>query len=123
MPMPGQGTPLPDFLEVKGEWIIENHLFLYTDGSQNPSAPRLTVGASRRDGLPCIGFDARQLAAALGVDSVFIFAANRDQTLIYLGTASIPPGHGGVAATAYGFRIGERVGQLTVEHYEHEGSA
>jgi hypothetical protein len=43
--------------------------------------------------------------------------------LIYLGTAKIPPVHGGVSATAYGFRLADKEGYLTVEISDHEGTA
>jgi hypothetical protein len=122
----GQGTPLPEFLKCDGEWVLEGYVYLYysdTTQSQSGLAPRFTVGASRHDGARCIGFDVAQLAAELGVDSATVLAANHDHTLIYLGTASVPPTHGGTTATAHGFRIGDRKGFLTVERNDREGTA
>jgi hypothetical protein len=122
----GQGTPLPDFLQCEGEWIVEGHLYLYySDTTQvlDGAAPRFTVSAQRHDEQPCIGFDAEQLAVALTTDKDVIIAANRNRTLIYLGVADVPPVHGGHSATAYGFRLGDKEGYLTVEHDYREGTA
>lgn len=79
--------------------------------------------AARKDGDACVGFDAVQIAAALGVDVATVVEANKDGTLICLGTAVVPPSHGGRTATEYGFRLGDRQGSLTVEIDQQEGSA
>jgi hypothetical protein len=123
--LPGQGTPTPDFLGCTGDWILKDHLFIYYWGGSNVrggSAPRFTISAIRTDGQRCIGFDAEQLAAALGTDSATVIAANRDGTLVYLGVATVDPTHGGQTAKAYGFRLGDREVSLTVEINEKEGT-
>jgi hypothetical protein len=118
----GQGKPLPPFLKLDGEWIIEGFLFLYHSESENISAGTFTRQAERNDGQPCIGFNAAQVAAVLGVDVKALMKANRNRTLILLGTATVSPEHGGASATAYGFKIGDKQGYVTIESY-NEGRA
>jgi hypothetical protein len=120
--MPGQGKPLPQFLKLDGEWIVEGFLFLYHSESENVSAGTFTRQAERHDGQPCIGFNSAQVAAALGIDVNTLMEANRNHTLIPLGTAAMPPEHGGASATAYGFQIGDKQGYVTIEKY-NEGRA
>jgi len=118
----GQGKPLPPFLKLDGEWIIEGFMFLYHSDSENISAGMFTRRAERHDGQLCIGFNAAQIAGALGVDVKAVIEANQNHTLVSLGTAAVPPERGGEAATAYGFKIGDKQGYVTVEHY-NEGRA
>ena len=105
----GQGKPLPSFMELSGEWIVEGFIFLYHSDSERAPAATFTRHAERHDGQLCIGFDSSQLAAALGVDVETVVRANQNQTLVVCGTAAVPPTHGGVSATAYGFRIATHV--------------
>jgi len=118
----GQGKPLPPFLKLDGEWIVEGFLFLYHSNSENVSAGTFTRQAERHDGQLCIGFNSAQIAGALGVDVKVVIEANQNQTLVPLGTAMVPPERGGAAATAYGFKIGDKEGYVTVERY-NEGRA
>jgi hypothetical protein len=118
----GQGKPLPPFLKLDGEWIVESFMFFYHSDSEDASAGTFTRQAERHDGQLCIGFNAAQLAAALGVDVKTLMEANRNQTLVPLGIATAQPEHGGASATAYGFKIGEKQGYITVERY-NEGNA
>jgi hypothetical protein len=118
----GQGMPLPPFLKLDGEWIVEGFMFLYHLDAENTSAGTFTRQAERHDGQLCIGFNVAQIAAALRVDVRTVIEANQDQTLVPLGTASVPPERGGAAATAYGFKIGDKQGFVTVERY-NEGHA
>src|SRR4051794_13143743 len=123
MPLaPGQGKPLPDFLNLSGEWIIEGLVFLYyrDEQSQTGTAPRFTRHAERHDGRPCIGFDVAQLAAAFDVDVDVLLAANRDGSLVCRGTAQSTPTHGGTRATTYAFQIGDRNEYLTIETNDNE---
>jgi hypothetical protein len=113
---------LPPFLKLDGEWIVEGFLFMYHSDSENISAGTFTRQAERHDGQLCIGFNAAQIAGALGVDVETVVQANQNQTLVPLGTASVQPEHAGAAATAYGFKIGDKEGYLTVERY-NEGRA
>jgi hypothetical protein len=123
--MRGQGTPLPDSLQCEGAWVVEDYLYLYWgsggDVRAGPTA-QFSVGAWYQ-GNPCVGLDADQLAGALRVDRTTLIAANRDWSLIFLGTANMPPRHGGLRATAYGFRLGDREDYLTIETNPHEGTA
>jgi hypothetical protein len=122
---PGQGKPLPDFLECPGEWVIEGLVYLYylDAESEGGTAPRFTRSAVRHDGRPCIGFAVSQLAAAFDLPVAIVLAANRDGTLICRGTAETTPTHGGNSATTYAFQIGERHAYLTVEISDDEGMA
>ena len=119
-------TPLPAVIQEarqRGEkWCRSCRFFqpfadFGTDVSRSDS-----VGAWYQ-GNPCVGLDADQLAGALRVDRTTLIAANRDWSLIFLGTANMPPRHGGLRATAYGFRLGDREDYLTIETNPHEGTA
>ena len=116
----GQGKPLPPFLQIDGEWIIENHVFLYH--SDNSSSGALTRIAETT-GAPAIGFDVAQLAAEFEVDVPTIIAANRNHTLAFRGTQKIAPTHGGDSAIAYWFGLGNVRKFLTIERYHNEGTA
>lgn len=121
--MQGQGKPLPSFMEVDGQWILENHLYICRS---NPGSVRkviLTPGAQRHDGTYAVGFAADQLAAALGITVDELFKANESGALIFLGVANVLPQHGGSRAHAYGFRIGSVENFLTVETSQSEGAA
>ena len=123
---PGQGKPLPDFLKRRGEWVIEGFVFLYHEEGEQAeagTAPRFTIGASRHDGQPCVGFDVAQLAAAFDLDVATVLAANHDGTLVCRGTAKTQPTHGGASATTYAFQIGDRNVYLTVETNAENGTA
>src|SRR5579863_2873727 len=119
----GQGKPLPSFMKLDGEWIVEGFMFLYHSKSEQAPAATFTRQAERHDGQLCVGFDSSQLAAALGVDVETLLRANQNQTLIVLGTTAVPPNHGGASATAYGFQIGEKQGSLVIESEQQEGHA
>lgn len=118
----GQGKPLPIFLEADGEWIVEGYIFLYHSG-EGASAAKFTMQAARHDGELCVGFDLSQLAAAIGVDIETLVTANQNGTLVLLGTADVPPIHGGASAKEYGFRIGDKQGSLTIETDQQSGQA
>jgi len=120
MMMPGQGKPLPDFLQCNGEWVFEGRLFIY-HADETPSIS-MTMGAERHDGEPCIGIPSDRLAAELGVSNDELIEANKAGLLEYLGEAQVPSLHGGLSATAYGFRLGEMRGMVTVE-ISQEGQA
>jgi hypothetical protein len=118
---PGQGKRLPKFTQLDGEWIIENYLFLYY--SDQPSKATFTRVLETTDGNLAVGFDAAQLASELGVDVTTIIEANRNHTLMFTGTRSVAPSHGGLSATAYRFMIPGHWGTLTVEIDQQEGTA
>jgi hypothetical protein len=123
--MKGQGTALPKFLQCEGDWIAEGYLYLHwgISGNAIPGATGQFTFGARYHGEPCVGIDASQLAAALEVDRATIIAANRDCSLVFLGTAEVPPTHGGLQATAFGFRLGDRESYLTIETNPHQGTA
>jgi len=99
--MPGQGKPLPEFMQLAGEWIVENQVFLHHAGTE--AGPDFTRGAEREDGSFAVGFGASQLAAAFALQPADIMEANRTGTLIFAGTAEVPPGHGGSRAMGHFF--------------------
>ncbi len=119
----GQGKPLPSFMRLDGEWIVEGFMFLYHSRSGRAPSATFTMHAERHDGQLCVGFDSAQLAVALGVDIETVVKANQNQTLIVLGTATVPPTHGGATATAYGFKIGDKQGSVVIESDQKEGHA
>jgi hypothetical protein len=122
--MPGQGKSLPSFMERDGEWIVENYIFLYhSDESRKNLQARFTVVAARHDGDLCIGFDSAQLASALGVDIPTLITANQNHSLVVLGVTDVPAIHGGKAAKEYGFQLNGRIGSITVETDQQEGTA
>jgi hypothetical protein len=118
----GQGKPLPSFMEVDGEWIVEGYIYLYHSG-ERASPAKFTMQAARHDGDLCVGFDSAQLAAAIGVDVKTLVEANQNLTLIALGTADVPPSHGGISAKEYGFRIENKRGSVVIERDQREGTA
>ena len=114
VPLRGQGKPLPDDCPYKGEWLIENKMFLYRPTNQR--ARELTAGFRRADGEWCFGFNSETMAAELGVGSDEIFVHNRNRTLILEGVADdVPPLGGGAAAKGYRFRIGDRTADFAIE--------
>jgi hypothetical protein len=119
----GQGTPLPDFLKLDGEWIIENVAFLYhADHSGESPSATFPVGAEREDGSRALGFDSAQLAEAFGIELSALMEANRSHTLLFVGDMDVAPSHGGISAIAYIFQIGDRQIRLTTETYLQEGT-
>jgi hypothetical protein len=123
--MPGQGNALPDFLDIKGQWIIENSLFIYVEPApvEGGLSPRYVRTIEREDGVECIGFDVDQLAALFDTDRTAIFAANQVGGLIFLGVANRVPDHGAFAAVAYGFCFNGENNELVIKSHDHQGSA
>ena len=126
IPLAGQGKPLPADFPYKGEWLLEHRMFLYrADASRggDGAAPQFTAAGPSSPGSFCFGFDVEQLAAALNMESDKVFEANRDGSLILIGTAEVPPTQGGTAAKQYGFRCGDNEGSLTIEVDGRSGQA
>jgi hypothetical protein len=117
----GQGDPLPSFMAVEGEWIIEDVALLYHSGHLSKAS--FTLAQERQDGSYAIGFDSAQLAASFGIEIDALVQANRNQTLVFVGTSDVAPIHGGASAVEYLFRIGETTAILTIESDQQEGTA
>jgi hypothetical protein len=117
-----QGAPLPDSLQVKGQWVVEGFLYLYIDDTENVATGTFSRQAGRLDDQLCVGFNAASVARSLGVDVATLMDANSNRALAVLGTAKVPPQRGGRDATAYGFRLGDKEGYVTIEGYD-EGTA
>ena len=82
--MPGQGKPLPEFMQLAGEWIVENQVFLHHAGTE--AGPDFTRGAKNvRTAELCRRIGASQLAAAFALQPADIMEANRTGTLIFAG--------------------------------------
>ena len=117
----GQGKPLPEFMKLKGEWILENVAFLYhSDYSGTAPQATLTLAQERQDGSHALGFDCAQLAGEFGIDVATLLEANREQSLVFVGDMDVTPTHGGVSAVAYIFRIEDRRAVLTTETHTNQ---
>jgi hypothetical protein len=117
----GQGKPLPTDFSYRGEWVIEHLVFLYRsdDGeSIAGDAPRFTASGTS-DGRQSIGFDAAQLAAALGIEINEVFAANQNGSLSLLGTNDASDLRG-VPAKRYVFGLGKKRAALVIEDHPRE---
>jgi hypothetical protein len=115
-----QGKPLPHDYPYKGQWFIEDLLFIHepTDAqSLGGSAPRFTAHA-----LGALGFDAGQIADEMGITTQEVFRANADGRLIvrHVGDALT---RGGMAGIRYVFGIGERRCALIVAPNDSVGTA
>ena len=114
----GQGTPLPPNCPHLGEWLEEEHLFIYEpDKTQlmGGAAPRFNVVWNTPSGNQCLGFDASHLAAALDIGAEELFVANREGRLLCPGTTNARPTHGGDVATRYIFKLGGKTAAIVVE--------
>jgi hypothetical protein len=78
MKLPGQGKSLPHDCPFRGQWLIEDVLFLY-----EPHGPerRFLRGFKPAEGEWSVGFDANVIAGRLGVDAGDLFSANESGAL------------------------------------------
>jgi hypothetical protein len=120
----GQGKPLPPNFPYQGEWVLEPIVFLHHPDAQSlgGDAPRFTALVTNSDGTFSRGFDAGQLAAALGVEIVRVFAANQSGDLIIRGTSDASDFHG-TSAVRFHFQLGDKEAALVVEEPRTSGSA
>jgi hypothetical protein len=126
IPLAGQGKPLPPGFPQRGEWLLENRMFLCRpdeDRSPGGGRPQFTASGPSPDGGWCVGFDAAELASALDVEVELIFEANRKGALVLARTEDVPPTYGGAGAKLYVFRLGERQAGLTIEAVGQGGRA
>jgi hypothetical protein len=120
----GQGKSLPPDFPYKGEWLLENRIFLYRPTAQHSlGAPEMTpiIGSGSPDW--CFGINSMQLAWALQVGSEDIFAHNRAATLYLVRTDEVAPTRGATEAKRYIFQIGERQTAITIEAGGPSGTA
>lgn len=118
--MRGQGKPLPPDFRYKGQWLIEDLLFIYEPTNAQAvggTAPRFTASDSS-----ALGFDAGQLASLFGATVAEIFAANTDGTfqLLKIEDAVTPTG---VPGKRYIFGLGERQRALIMGRDNNSGTA
>lgn len=101
----GQGEPLPESMQVEGQWVWWNRLFLYRprDG-QEPGIVTITMTLRRPDGSVARGVDASPLAEQLEVSVDQLFEHNVAGTL-YVAAHRGGPRHAGNTAITYRFRI------------------
>ena len=125
IPLSGQGKPLPSDFPYKGEWLLENRIFLFhpTDPATiEGTGPEMTAFLSY--GKPwCFGINAMQLAFALGVTGEEVFSHNRAHTLFLVRADDVTPTRGGTRAKCYIFQIGDRQEALFLEDGIQGGSA
>jgi hypothetical protein len=116
IPLRGQGNPLPVGFPYDGQWILEPRMFLVVsedDTTTDPTA-RFTTHISQTDDDWSFGFDAVQLAAALGIEVHEILQANRERRLNLEMIEADTPGGEGFTAKRYTFSVGDKVGSLTI---------
>ena len=114
----GQGKPLPNGFPYKGQWLLENWIFLYRSDMGLPSqadTPSLAALGSTANGRYCFGVDVTQLAMAFQTDPEQIFEHNRKGTLFLATCKDVPPSHGCLEAKLYILQIGSRQAAVTVE--------
>jgi hypothetical protein len=118
IPLFGQGKPLPPDCPYEGQWLIEDHMFLYRPRNQTTlggSGTEMTAGFQKPDGKWCFGFNSMALAWELRVGSEEIFEHNKRKTLILENVGPIPAEHGGTAAKVYIFRVGDQTARVVIE--------
>ena len=118
--MSGQGRSLPSGHPYKGQWVIEDLLFIHEPTGAHSfggSAPRFAAFA-----LGALGIDASQIANGMGVTAREVFMANADGSLLVRNGGNAPA-YGGVAGSLYLFSIGERRCALVVSLSDNGGTA
>ena len=121
----GQGKELPSSFAYRGQWILESRIFLFVPDevqSGDPTAPQFTpfINYGRDDWI--VGFDARQLAAAIGITIDELLEANRAQRLTLERAETGTTGEG-ATAKRYTFCVGDKEGSLTIASPTRFGSA
>ena len=116
---------MPEGFPYKGQWILEPRMFLFflDDRTTDPTA-RFTVHINKNDDDDwSFGFDAVQLAAALGIEVGELLEANREQRLILEMVEADTPGGEGATAKRYTFRVADKTGSLTIAYPAYSGTA
>lgn len=124
IPLAGRGKPLPPEFPYKGQWLLENRMFLYRPTEQRSvGGPEMTT--TLNEGRPnwCFGLNSMQLAFALRVGSEELFEHNRACTLFLVRTDDVPPIRGASQAKRYIFQIGDRQTVIIVEGVGPSGNA
>jgi hypothetical protein len=109
----------------RGEWVLENVLFLYqpVDPPASFSVFGFTAGFQIADGRVATGFDAGVIAARLDITIEDLFIANRSGMLGLAGVQGVPPEHEGFAAKLYAFMLGDSATAMQIEVLQPPGSA
>ena len=98
-------------------------LFVPDEIRHDPLAPEFTTHINQTSNDWSFGFDATQLAAALGIAVDELLDANRGRRLTLEQIEADTPTGEGARAKRYTFSVGEKEGSLTIETPMHFGSA
>jgi hypothetical protein len=79
MHYPGQGQPLPESMQMDGEWIVRGELFLFHSDDKPPTSDRSCEVriATAPDGLRPRGLEIDYVATSLGVSTDELRRLNR----------------------------------------------
>ena len=116
-PYPGQGHGVPASMG-KGQWVIENAIFITADGPdlgrpppEGRTDPRATVKAP--NGNMAFRFEAAQIAAEMNIKTATVLKANRAGELAVSWT-KIPPRPGSLYAVRFSFSFKGRSFAISV---------
>jgi hypothetical protein len=125
IPLRGQGNPLPVGFPYDGQWILEPRMFLFVSEDETTIDPtaRFTTHINQADDNWSFGFDAVQLAVALGIEVHETLLANRERRLNLEMIETDTPGGEGVTTKRYTFSVGDKLGSLTIATPSFSGTA
>lgn len=126
VPLRGQGAALPPDFPYEGEWLDEPRIFLYapTDARRSGhGAPQFTAEINPTADDWSVGFNAHQLAAALGITVQVLFAGNQTGDLMLENVEANTKTGEGATAKRYTFRLGEKTGAMIIERLAALGRA
>jgi hypothetical protein len=123
IPLRGQGNQLSDDCPYRGEWLLQDHLFLFRSDAVSSGSPQFAPGFHRPNGEWCAGFDSTPLANGFGIEIDALFVSNRDGTLKLLAVEDVPVQYGGIAAKRYVFGLGNKISMVTIEATQPSGNA
>jgi hypothetical protein len=125
VPLSGQGMELAPGFPYRGQWIHKLRIFVFLPDADrdNYTTPQFTVHLNKMDDDWCSGFDAFQLASAIGITVNELLEANRERRLTLEQVWADTPNGEGATAKQYTFRVGEKQGSLIIKAQTQFGSA
>ena len=125
MPIPliGQGEDLPPDFGYRGQWILKPRIFLYSpddEATAGLDVPQFAAEVNPGTDDWSFGANAPRLAAALGIETEALFAANRSGELTL---ENVSQGGEGASSKAYVFRCGDKEATLNFERFRQVGRA